>query len=67
MQPRTKEKVQDHLVGAVHWKRVTEKRHFVAQLDQQKTEIIGNVVIQQKVHSAAEAIWRATRRSISPR
>ncbi len=60
-------KAKNRLVGAFHWKSLTVKSDFVAQLYQQKTEVVRNVMIQQELHSAPGAIWRATKRSISPR
>ena len=60
-------KPQNSIVWTVRGQGLAEESHVVLQLDQQKTEFVWNVVIQQEFHSAAEAICRATRRSISPR
>ena len=54
-------------VGGVLWKDFTQKDDLVAELFEQVAQILGHVVIEQELHSAACAICRATSKSISPR
>ena len=55
------------LVRAVVRECFTQQRDVVTQFFQQITQIIGNVMIQQKLYFDGGAICLATSRSISPR
>jgi len=65
--PSLANKLEDRFVRGVERKGLTEQCHVVTELLQQIAEVVGNLMIQQKLHSEAGAIFRATSRSISPR
>lgn len=46
---------------------VAEEGHLMPEVREQVAQIVGDIVVEEEFHSEAGAIWRATRRSISPR
>jgi len=60
-------KAENSFIGGIARQGLTQQSDFVTELVQQIAQIIGDVVIEQKLHSEAGAICRATSRSISPR
>jgi hypothetical protein len=60
-------KVENCLVGRIARKRFTQPGNIVTGLLQQVAQVVGDIMIQKELHSEAEAICRATSKSISPR
>ena len=60
-------KLENCLIGRIARKGLTEQCNVVTELLQQVTQLIRDVMIEQKLHSEAGAICLATSRSISPR
>ena len=60
-------KLQDRFIGGILRKGFTQKRHAVTELFEQVAQVFGHIVVKQELHSDADAICRATSKSISPR
>ena len=60
-------KLEDGLVGGIAGKGLAQERDIVAKLLEQVAQVVGNVVVEQKLHSEASDICLATSKSISPR
>ena len=60
-------KLEDGFVGGIAGKGFTQERNIVAELLEQVAQIVGYVVVEQELHSEANAICLATSKSISPR
>jgi len=60
-------KLENCLVGGIARRGFTQQRDAVPEMLQQIAQVVGDVMIEQKFHSEAGAICRATSRSISPR
>jgi hypothetical protein len=60
-------KLEDGFVGGIAGKGFTQERDIVAELIEQVAQVVGDVVVEQELHSEASAICLATSKSISPR
>ena len=60
-------KSENCLIGRVARKGLAKQGDIMAELLQQIAQVVGDVMIEQKLHSEAGAICLATSRSISPR
>jgi len=60
-------KLEDGFVGGVAGERVTQEGDVVAELIKQVAQVVGNVMVEQELHSEASAICLAMSKSISPR
>ena len=60
-------KPENCLVGGIARKGFTQQCNVVTELLQQITQVIGDVMIEQELHSEGGAICLAISRSISPR
>jgi hypothetical protein len=61
-------KLEDGFIGGSAGKGFTEECDFVVEFVEQVTQVVGHVVVEQKLHSeAGAAICLATSKSISPR
>ena len=60
-------KIQNFRVGSFSGQRRAQPRHRMAFLLQHFRDAFGNVVIEEKFHAPASAIWLAIRWSISAR
>jgi hypothetical protein len=60
-------KPENGLIRRIARKCLTQQRDFVAELLQQIAQVVGDIMVQQELHSDADAICRATSKSISPR
>jgi len=55
------------IVPRINRKRFPQARNLVAEGLQGERHVVGDIVIEQELHSASGTIWRAARTSISPR
>lgn len=60
-------KTENGLVGGIARKCFTQQGDLVPELFQKIAQVIGNFMIEEELQYDAEAIWRATSKSISPR
>jgi hypothetical protein len=60
-------KAEHGLIGGILRKRFAQQHDFVAELFQQVTQVVGDVMIEQKLHDEGADICLATSKSISPR
>ena len=60
-------KAKNGLIGRIAREGLTQECDIVAQLRQQIAQVVGDVVIEQELHSGAGANCLATSKSISPR
>ena len=60
-------KLEDSRVGGIAGKRLPQERDTVAELFEQVAKVVRDVVVEQELHSEADAICLATSKSISPR
>jgi len=58
---------QNCRVRRVAGKHLPQKRHAMADVFQQMTQVVRDVVIEEEGHNSVEDICRATSTSISPR
>ncbi len=60
-------KLEDGFVGGIAGQGLTQESDIVAELIEQVAQVVGDVVVEQELHSEASAICLATSKSISPR
>ena len=60
-------KLENGVVGGIARKGFAQERDLVAELFEHLAQVVGDVMIEQEIHSEDGAICRATSRSISPR
>jgi len=60
-------KLEDSFICVVAGEDSTQKRDIVAELLKQVAQVVGDIVVEQKLHSGASDICLAISKSISPR